>query len=38
LANGWSVVWEGDVTEPGFGYFSGYTTINDSSDNYDEKD
>ena len=37
LANGWSVGWEGDVTEPGFGSFSGFATLNDSSQNYDEQ-
>ena len=36
IANGWSVGWEGDVTEPGFGSFSSFATINDSSHNYDE--
>jgi bleomycin hydrolase len=37
LANGWSVGWEGDVTEPGFGIFSGFAMINDSIYNYDEE-
>jgi len=27
LAKGWSVGWEGDVTEPGFNAFAGYATI-----------
>ena len=37
LANGWSVGWEGDVTEPGFGTFSGFATLSDSVYNYDEE-
>jgi bleomycin hydrolase len=37
LANGWSVGWEGDVTEPGFGTFSGFAMLYDSVYNYDEE-
>ena len=37
LTNGWSVGWEGDVTEPGFSSFGGFATLNDSSQNYDEE-
>ena len=37
LANGWSVGWEGDITEPGFSTFSGFATLNDSIYNYDEE-
>ena len=37
LANGWSVGWERDITEPGFGIFSGFATINDSAYNYEEE-
>ena len=37
LANGWSIGWEGDVTEPGFSSFSGFATLNNSSHNYDEE-
>ena len=37
LINGWSVGWEGDVTEPGFSIFSGYATIDSSFQNYDEE-
>lgn len=35
LSNGWSVGWEGDVTETGFHYWSGYASLADSSHNYD---
>jgi bleomycin hydrolase len=31
LAGGWSVGWEGDVTEPGFEFLTGYASIKDSS-------
>ena len=37
LANGWSVGWEGDVTEPGFNFWSGYATISDSVYQYQEE-
>jgi bleomycin hydrolase len=37
IANGWSVAWEGDVTEPGFQTFKGYTLLYDSNHNYDEQ-
>ena len=37
LTNGWSLGWEGDVTETGFGTFRGFATINDSAYNYDEE-
>jgi len=37
LANGWSIGWEGDVTEPGFGPFSGFAMLYDSTYNYDEE-
>lgn len=37
LVKGWSVGWEGDVTEPGFGTFSGFATLSDSVYNYDEE-
>jgi len=36
LANGWSVGWEGDVTEPGFSSFSVYATIDNSSSDYEK--
>lgn len=34
LAKGWSVGWEGDVTEPGFSSFAGYATIDTGSVDY----
>ena len=37
LANGWSVAWEGDVTEPGFQTFKGYAVLQDEDHNYDEE-
>ena len=37
IANGWSVAWEGDVTEPGFQTFKGYAYIYGSSHHYDEE-
>ena len=37
LAKGWSVGWEGDVTEPGFDYWSGYATISDSMHQFTEE-
>jgi len=37
LANGWSVGWEGDVTEPGFGPFSGFAALNNETHNYDDE-
>jgi len=37
LVKGWSVGWEGDVTEPGFGTFSGFATLSDSVYNYNEE-
>lgn len=37
LGKGWSVGWEGDVTENGFNAFSGYVTLPDSSYQYDAK-
>ncbi len=37
LAHGWSVGWEGDVTEPGFNFLNGYATISDSDYQYPEK-
>jgi bleomycin hydrolase len=37
IANGWSVGWEGDVTEPGFGPFTGFVTLNDSLHNYEDE-
>jgi bleomycin hydrolase len=37
LAKGWSVGWEGDVTEPGFSYYSGYATISNDPRYYDEE-
>ena len=35
LQKGWSVGWEGDVTEPGFHYFGGYASLPDSLYEYD---
>jgi bleomycin hydrolase len=37
LAKGWSVGWEGDVTEPGFSYYSGYASISNDPHFYDEE-
>lgn len=36
LANGWSVGWEGDVTNDGFNSFAGYATISSIYNKYDE--
>lgn len=35
LAKGWSIGWEGDVTEPGFNSFGGYASIDTVAPNYD---
>lgn len=35
IAAGWSIGWEGDVTEPGFNHFGGYASMNDSTYQYD---
>jgi bleomycin hydrolase len=35
LSKGWSVGWEGDVTETGFNYFGGYAALPDSTRHYD---
>lgn len=35
LANGWSVGWEGDVTEKGFNHMNGYASLADSAYSYD---
>lgn len=37
IANGWSVAWEGDVTEPGFQTFKGYAMLFDSEHNYEDE-
>ena len=37
LAKGWSVGWEGDVTGPGFNFWSGFATISDSAYQYQEE-
>ena len=37
LARGWSVGWEGDVTEPGFNYYGGYASIPDSAFQFDQQ-
>jgi len=37
LANGWSIGWEGDVTEPGIGPFTGFAELNNTQHNYDEE-
>lgn len=37
IAKGWSVGWEGDVTERGFNQYSGYVTLSDSAYQYDTK-
>jgi bleomycin hydrolase len=36
LSKGWSVGWEGDVTEPGFNSFAGYASIDTAVLNYNE--
>jgi len=35
LSRGWSVGWEGDVTEPGFNFWNGFAAAADSAYNYD---
>ncbi len=37
LAKGWSVGWEGDVTETGFNYFGGYAALADSAYAFDKQ-
>ncbi len=37
LYKGWSLGWEGDVTETGFNYVSGYASFPDSAYQYDEE-
>lgn len=37
LAKGWSVGWEGDVTETGFNHISGYASLPDSAYAYDKQ-
>jgi bleomycin hydrolase len=37
LASGWSVGWEGDVTNPGFNFWSGLATIADSVHQFPEE-
>jgi bleomycin hydrolase len=37
LARGWSVGWEGDVTETGFNYYQGFALLNDTIYKYDEE-
>ncbi len=37
LHTGWSVGWEGDVTEEGFHYYGGYASFADSAHQYDEE-
>ncbi len=37
LANGWSVGWEGDVTEKGFNHFGGYASLGNITTNADSK-
>lgn len=37
LLNGWSVGWEGDVTETGFNYYKGYAALPESIDHYDSQ-
>ncbi len=37
LHKGWSVGWEGDVTEEGFHYYGGYASFADSAHFYDEE-
>jgi bleomycin hydrolase len=36
LAKGWSVGWEGDVTEAGFNYYGGYASADNETHNYDQ--
>ena len=35
LNRGWSVGWEGDVTQPGFNFFSGFASLDDSIHQFD---
>jgi len=37
LNKGWSVGWEGDVTETGFNYIGGYAAFPDAEHSYDEE-
>jgi bleomycin hydrolase len=37
LAKGWSVGWEGDVTENGFNYYEGYASLDNAADQFDEE-
>ncbi|HLG38129.1 MAG TPA: C1 family peptidase, partial [Chitinophagaceae bacterium] len=37
LARGWSIGWEGDVTEPGFNSYGGFASIPDTIHRYDEE-
>ena len=37
LHKGWSVGWEGDVTETGFNYTGGFASFADSAHQYDEE-
>lgn len=37
LAKGWSVGWEGDVTNSGFNFYKGYATVSDPSHRYEEE-
>lgn len=37
LTKGWSIGWEGDVTEPGFNFWNGYAEINESINMYEEE-
>lgn len=37
LSKGWSVGWEGDVTNPEFNFWSGYAAISDSVQQYQEE-
>jgi bleomycin hydrolase len=37
LAKGWSVGWEGDVTETGFNYYGGYASIDNAARQFDEE-
>lgn len=37
LAKGWSVGWEGDVTEPGFNFWGGFASIADSLHRFPEE-
>jgi bleomycin hydrolase len=37
LAKGWSVGWEGDVTDPGFNFWGGFASKNDTVQQYQEE-